>query len=189
MIILIRHALPDIDYSRCCVEIAEARLKEYNSTEKLRLNQIVPLKNELSSVVPDQEKAIIYASNLPRAITTARYLFDPSIFDININPIFSEFELAIMKVPFVRFSLKNWFFISRIAWCLGFHQNCSSFKKEVMRAKKAMDLLKASSDEGKTIVLVGHGFMNRCIKIYLKKEGWVVPQDKRYGDLDILLPG
>lgn len=169
MIILIRHATPIIDYDVCRYKIAHDRMNSYNSTEEIKYDEIDPLLNEIRALVPVNNNVVVFTSVLPRAMNTAHYIFDSSGVSIISNPIFSEFDLDILKIPIIRLATKSWLFISRVAWFFGMKRRSSSFGDEKKRAKIASKILREHHKEYTTVVLVGHAFMNKFIGRQLKK--------------------
>jgi len=185
MIILIRHATPIIDYDACHYKIAHDRMNSYNSTEKIKYNEIDPLLDEIRALVPENNNIVVFSSTLPRALNTAHYIFNSSGINIISNPVFSEFDLDILKIPIIHLSTKNWFFISRVAWFFGIKGTSSSFGDEKKRAKIASNILKKHHKENTTVVLVGHAFMNKFIGRQLKKNGSYLTNKKQNGSFEI----
>lgn len=184
MIILIRHASPLIDNNMCSNRVAQERMNQYNRTEQLKYEEIDPLLAELHTLILKKHQTLVYTSVLPRSINTAHYIFDPLEININCDPLFSEFDLNIIKFPF-RLSTKKWFFISRIAWALGIKGNASSFFQEKTRSKMASKMLEKSHDPNTAVVLVSHAFMNRYIKKELEKNNWMLTTRKKNGCFEI----
>lgn len=179
MIILIRHAAPLVDDNACCNLIAQNRMKQYNATEQLKYHEIDPLLTQLHSLIGNHQNTLVYTSDLPRSINTAHYIFDSLNIKISSNPLFSEFDLNILKIPLIKLSTKKWFFISRIAWALGIKNQARSFKEEKSRAKNASTILEKNHALNTTIVLVGHAFMNRYIKKALEEKNWTLKTHKK----------
>lgn len=184
MIILIRHASPLVDDNPCNNRVAQERMNQYNSTEQLKYEEIDPLLMELHSFILKKHQTLVYTSVLPRSINTAHYIFDPLEININCDPLFSEFDLNIVKLPF-RLPTKTWFFISRIAWALGAKGNASSFQEEKIRSKMASKMLEKKHNPNTAVVLVGHAFMNRYIKKELQKNNWILTTRKKNGCFEI----
>ena len=117
---------------------------------------------------------------MPRSINTALYLLKQLSLDLNRNPIFSEFDLDIVSLPII-LSVKQWFFISRIAWMFGVRGNTASFFEERNRS----NLLEMSHSKETNVILVGHGFINRYIKRNLEKRDWVLVNRKKSGCFEV----
>jgi broad specificity phosphatase PhoE len=171
MIILMRHAIPDIDYSCCNAMTLIERLNAYHSTYQLHLQQLDEVKKDLHQVLADR-KIKIHTSSLPRSYATAQFLFDKNQAQFQVNSIFSEFDLPLFAVPLLKLPVKVWVFLFRILWFLGFHRESAPFDDEKQRAKAATGLLLNEHQDDTVSILIGHGWMNRYIKSYLKNTGW-----------------
>lgn len=185
MIILIRHATPIIDYDACRYKSACDRMNAYNSTQEVKYDEIDPLLNEIRALVHTNNHVVVFTSILPRAINTAQYIFDSSAVSTISHPIFSEFDLDILKIPIIQLSTKGWFFISRVAWLLGMKGRSSSFSDERKRAKAASKILREHHKKNTTVILVGHAFMNKFIGRQLKKKGFYLTNKKQNGSFEI----
>ena len=179
MIILFRHAKPVIDYSSCNYGDAIDKLNDYNSTFNLKCDELDSLSDELKAIILQNNPVIVYTSALPRSIKTADYIFNPLGVSINNSSIFSEFDLDIFKIPKVKLTVQAWFCISRIAWLFGIKKHAKSLLHEIKRAKIAAKILEKHHHESTTVILVGHGLMNRFIARYFKKSGLYVTKRKQ----------
>ena len=181
MIILFRHAKPIIDYGSCDHRCAIERLNDYNSTCDLGLSNMGTLSDEFKALVMRNNPVVVYSSSLPRAIVTADYIFNPLGLKTNSNPVFSEFDLNIINIPKVKLPVQCWFFISRITWFLGNRNKAKSVLHEIRRSKVAAKILEKYHLENMTVILVGHGLMNRFIARYLQKRGLQVSKRTQDG--------
>lgn len=179
MIILFRHAKPIIDYGSCNHGQSIDRLNDYNSTINLKFDDLDVLSDELKAIVLQNNSVIVYSSELPRSIATADYIFNPLGVTINKNGIFSEFNLNIFKIPKVKLTVQAWFFISRITWFFGIRNNAKTFLQEINRSKMAAKILEKHHHANTTVILVGHGLMNRFIARFLQKSGLKVTKRKQ----------
>ena len=179
MIILFRHAKPIIDYSSCNYDGAINRLNDYNSTLELKFDDLGSLSDDLKAIALQNNPVIVYSSELPRAVATADYIFNPLGIAVNIHSIFSEFDLNIFKISKMKLTVRAWFFISRIAWFLGIKNKAKSFPHEIHRSKMAAVILQKHYDENTTVILVGHGLMNRFIARHLQKMGLKITSHKQ----------
>jgi hypothetical protein len=70
MILLIRHCKPKIDYSKCSYKEVINRVKEYNTTESIDTDEILPLVNQIQLFLQELflqgKNSIIFSSNMPR---------------------------------------------------------------------------------------------------------------------------
>ena len=69
-ILLIRHCMPQIDYSKCGYIEAIHRMHEYNTTQKIAIEEILPLKNYVQEILATQNLSV-FASAMLRALITA----------------------------------------------------------------------------------------------------------------------
>jgi len=114
----------------------------------------------------------IYSSPLPRAYDTAQKIFGDSEIIIK-NSMFIEFQREIIPLPLIRLPIKGWTTLSRFFWVLGLHSSeVPSFKSERLRAKYDAQFLEMAAGDNKKVILVGHGFLNKYIVKYLKKNDW-----------------
>ncbi|MCK5704149.1 MAG: histidine phosphatase family protein [Cyclobacteriaceae bacterium] len=129
---------------------------------------------------------IVYTSKLPRAINTAEKTFNQSM-PLESHALFNEFERKIIQFPNIKLPRQFWSVTTRIVWMMGFNKKgIESFSQAKDRSRRAAFFLndKAENDaslpclagrraarQGK-VILFSHGFMNKYIKRYLKKEGY-----------------
>lgn len=67
MIILFRHAKPVIDYASCNYIKAIDKLSDYNSTFNLKCDELDSLRDELKTIVLQNNPVIVFSSSLPRS--------------------------------------------------------------------------------------------------------------------------
>ena len=126
-IVLIRHATPLVDGSKCDSTVAQNRLINYNQTEHLALGELNSFKQ--SSAYQDIlliEK--VFVSPLIRAQKTAEALF-PNNKRITLEDL-REFDLKIINIPKIKLTLNLWFILSRILWLLGLNKTQNSIHQE-----------------------------------------------------------
>lgn len=126
-IVLIRHATPLVDSSKCDSTVAQNRLINYNQTEHLVLGELNSFKQ--SSAYQDIlliEK--VFVSPLIRAQKTAEALF-PNNKRITLEDL-KEFDLKIINIPKIKLTLNLWFILSRILWLLGLNKTQNSIHQE-----------------------------------------------------------
>ena len=180
MILLIRHCKPKIDYSKCNYKEVLARVDEYNTTEDIDINEILPLENQVKSFLQDNN-SIVFSSNMSRAVITAKTLFRNRN-DIIFDSKFIEFDLNIIPLPLLRLKFGSWVTISRILWFLRLLKSDRPIKKELKRAKECAELIYKKAKEGCPIILVAHGMLNifiekhltasGCLRVYKTKNGF-----------------
>lgn len=112
---------------------------------------------------------VIASSNAPRALTSVQAL---GLKPVRVDAIFCEAQLPFGHWKRPRLSPFTWAFILRILWLCGYSGDVEPANTARMRARKAAELLQSLSSEG-SVLLLGHGFMNKMIAKQLMKDGWV----------------
>ncbi len=164
-IILLRHAKVDIkNYKNISANQFEKWIIEYNNSD---IKSESSSKNEIRNLL--NETDILICSNLKRSIQSIE-VFDKIPFET--NDIFNEAELPHSNWNLLKLNPKVWLIFFRILWFFGYSQNCESYKEAKERAKKATEKLIKLSQQNKTIILVGHGIMNKLIQKELLLQKW-----------------
>jgi broad specificity phosphatase PhoE len=115
---------------------------------------------------------LIYTSRLPRAINTAEKTIEGELPIMQLD-LFNEFERKIIKFPNIKLPMKFWSVSTRMVWIIGFnHQGIESFREAKERAQSAASYLIKKAERDSKTVLFAHGFLNKYIKKYLKKNGY-----------------
>jgi len=111
---------------------------------------------------------VIATSPLPRARSSLLRL---GLQAQEVDALFSE--VAIPTLPFDRLHLPLtvWLALLRLLWLCGYAGHVESVQHARARARQAADKLVALSQHG-TVLLVGHGIMNKLIARELRKRGW-----------------
>jgi broad specificity phosphatase PhoE len=170
-IFLIRHCKPNIDYSSCDYQEAACREGEYNRTENIKTEEILPLADRVEPILNNKD-SIIFASTRPRATITAKKLFASRREEIIFDDKFIEFDLKILPLPWVKMSFNAWATISRILWFLRLLPSERSVSYELTRAKECAEILYDKAKSGAPVVLVAHGILNKSIEKHLKPKGY-----------------
>jgi len=164
-IILLRHGEVDIkDYKNISANQFEKWIIEYNNSD---IKSEFSSKDEIKNLL--NETDILICSNLKRSIKSIE-IFNKIPFET--NNIFNEAQLPFSNWNLLKLNPKVWLTFFRILWLLGYSQNCESFKKTKQRAKKATKKLIELSNQNKTVILVGHGIMNKLIQKELILQKW-----------------
>ncbi len=164
-IILLRHGEVDInDYKNISANQFGKWIIEYNNSD---IKSEFSSKNEIKNLL--NETDILICSNLKRSIKSIE-IFNKIPFET--NDIFNEAQLPFSNWNLLKLNPKIWLIFFRILWLLGYSQNCESFKKTKQRAEKATKKLIELSNQNKTVILVGHGIMNRLIQKELILQKW-----------------
>ncbi len=96
---------------------------------------------------------------------------------------FCEAELPVVNVPLLKISPQTWSIIFRVFWFFGLSKNVESKKEIERRVKTASKTLENLAKEHESVLLVGHGIMNRLIGKELVQRGWdgaEAPDGKKY---------
>ena len=124
--------------------------------------------------VPDEARAlacgasVIVSSDAARALSSLRALgLEPAFTDT----MFREAHLPSGRWPMPLLPAHAWAACFRIRWLLGFHGGGESFIMARERAALAAARLAALA-EGGSVLLMGHGLMNRLIGQRLLASGW-----------------
>ena len=164
-IILLRHGEVDVkDYKNISANQFDKWIIEYNNSD---IKSKFSSKNEIKNLF--NETDILICSNLKRSIQSIE-IFDKIPFET--NDIFNEAQLPFSNWKLLKLSPKIWLVIFRLLWLFGYSRNSESFKETKQRAKNATEKLIELSTLNKTIILVGHGVMNKLIQKELISKRW-----------------
>jgi len=164
-IILLRHGEVNIkDYKNISVNQFGKWIIEYNNSD---IKSEFSSKDEIKDLLNSTD--ILICSNLKRSIQSIE-IFDKIPFET--NAIFNEAELPFSNWNLLKLNPNVWLIFFRILWLFSYSQNCESFKKTKQRAKKATEKLIELSNQDKTVILVGHGIMNKLIRKELILQKW-----------------
>lgn len=163
-IILMRHGKPLLPQARWITAAEMARWVEQYNLAVVAADS-VPASN-LSLV---NAATTIVTSTTPRAVSSAQALgCDTAVAD----PLFCEAQLPFAAWRFLRLPAVVWVAFFRLLWLGGFSRNADSIQTTKIRAKAAAQTLIALAEQG-SVLLVGHGIMNRLIARELVAAGWV----------------
>ena len=164
-IILLRHGEVDIkDYQNISAHQFGKWINEYNYSD---IKSDFSSKDEIKNLL--NETDILICSNLKRSIQSIE-IFDKIPFET--NDVFNEAELPFSNWSLIKLNPKVWLIFFRILWLFGYSQNCESYKETKQRAKKATEELIELSKKNKTVILAGHGIMNKLIQKELILQKW-----------------
>lgn len=161
VIILVRHATPNVDYSWCSYKKARELIKEYDTTDNIAIEEVhrylgSGYYNRLIGLRIDK----IICSPLPRAQITCQTLFGSKEYVVNDN--FKEAENDIGFLPFIRLKLRHWFLINRIKWWLGLSSKKIETKDELFHriCRAFLDIQKVKGN----VAVVAHGVFLTYLK-------------------------
>ena len=181
-ILLIRHCKPEIDYSKCNYVEATKRIYEYNTTQEIAIEEILPLKSHIQEFL-ETKNLSVFTSSMPRALITAQALFNK--YDIIGEDRFVEFDLHFVQIPFIKLKFGTWALISRILWFCRILKTTRPIRAELNRANDAGDFLYEESKKS-NIALVSHGMLNMFIEKRLKKLGYTRASKEKNGFFSIV---
>ncbi len=174
-IILMRHGKPDFDFSRRVKATDFAHIiYEYDTAG------IVDQPPTQAMELAQQCNAVV-VSDLIRSGLSAHALKLENI--VLTSDLFKEASLPYPSKGNLKFSISIWAVLLRVAWRLGYSQNGESFKAASNRAKEAAGVLMQLAEEHGSVLLVGHGVMNRLLAKALRKHSWqteISPSSKHW---------
>jgi broad specificity phosphatase PhoE len=165
---LIRHGKSKgAENNRITCSEFKAWVEKYDSNGVLEENSY-----PLETLKKIETANMVITSDLKRSVESAK-LLAPKIKTIS-DPLFREVELPIPLTIYwdIKLNPNIWAVILRCLWFCGYSRECESFSNAKERAKKSSELIVEYAQEHTSVVLVGHGFLNRMIAKELQKKGW-----------------
>ena len=170
-IVLMRHGRPDVP------ELGNLRMSEfhqwialYNSaglrSDHMPSKAAIEIANNCDAVV---------CSDLPRSVESTRAL---GVKEVDcIDAMFREMGLPYSSFPSPKLPPMAWVALFRVFFFLGYSSNGESFDEAKLRALHgSINLKKIAADRG-SVLLVGHGFINRFIAKEFLSSGWQGPSN------------
>lgn len=165
-IILLRHGEVDIQNNQnISANQFEKWIIKYNNSN---IKPEFESKNEIKNLFDQTD--ILISSNLKRSVQSIE-IFDKTPFET--SSIFNEAQLPFSNWKVLKLHPQIWLVTFRLLWLLGYSKNSESFKEAKKRAKNATKKLIELSNQNKTILLVGHGIMNKLIQKELIALNWI----------------
>ncbi len=122
---------------------------------------------------------LIFASTRRRALETAEAVAGGKPF--GRDPVFVEAPLPPPPLPgSIKFSPKTWGVISRGVWWFGCSAGGETRRQAQQRARLAAGKLVDGAQNGRHVLIVGHGFFNRMVGHELQKLGWRSVHDRGF---------
>ena len=175
-IVLLRHGKPEVDLHALLKESfspadLEGLLQAYNLAGLDEDDEIPTAAKELV-----RNGSIIFHSDLARSEGSAEAL---AIRDVNVYPdlVFREPDLPFVNWKQPKLWLFIWFLLFRFLWIFGYSNNAESISMAKERASRGAEKLKEYAKKYDTVILVGHGFINRFIAKELLATGWTGPKN------------
>jgi broad specificity phosphatase PhoE len=120
----------------------------------------------------------VVCSDLPRSIESATAL---GVLNIDlVDSIFREADMPYANWRYPKLTVFTWGIIFRVLWYLGYSHRAEPITSVKQRADTAAVKLKKIADEHGSVMLIGHGIINRFLARRLRKKGWSGPNNPGY---------
>jgi broad specificity phosphatase PhoE len=169
-ITIMRHGRPEIDLE----ELKQLKIAPNRLGEIVCAYESVGLRS--SSRPPDDSIKtakrcnLSISSDLPRALASIKSL---GLESKNLpDACFRESPIPYPKWKRPSLSFLYWAIALRVAWLLGFSKNGESIQAAKKRAQIGALKLHNFAHAHQSVLLLGHGIMNRLVTKELKKSGW-----------------
>jgi len=177
-IILLRHAKVKIDIS----SIYSNQMKEFIEAYNQAPVEFDDVSDALKSIINSVD--IILSSELSRTKETLKYLGKEAQ---HSDTIFNEAELPYANGKVVKLPATAWAVLFRVMWIFGYSKQSESYKEAKVRAKLSADKLIAYAKADKSVLLVGHGVMNKLISKELMHSGVTLLEKTGNGNLGYIV--
>jgi len=168
-IVIMRHGQPTTDLNA----LKRKRLAPYDIGKIVKAYELVSLNIEKTPNIEAKEIAsqcnVALSSDLPRAIESLNTLSQAANAK---DKIFRESTLPYICWHQPKLSFFTWAIIFRVLWLFGFAKNGESIKAAKQRAKVGAQKLHDLALEHDSVLLLGHGIINRLLAKELKSNGW-----------------
>lgn len=169
-IILMRHGQPEVDLEALKNnKISSNHLGELVGAYEKSALAFHSMPPEASIEIADSCD-MLFSSDLSRSIESAQKLIKSQ--QHVVDKCFKESSLPYLKLHHPKFSLFAWAMIYRVLWFLGFSKNGEPIKQARVRAKLGANKLVQMTQAHQSVLLLGHGIMNRLIAKELESAGW-----------------
>ena len=168
-IILMRHGKPN---HQAAGRVSLQALAEW--CEAYDLSQVSDGPPPRSLAIARQA-VVVVCSPLPRAQSSLSQL---GLQPHEVDALFSEVAVPLLRSGAVQLPTLCWLALLRLLWLCGYAGQSESLKHARHRASTAAEKLIEHSRRG-TVLLLGHGIMNKMIARELRKRGW----QEEYSDI------
>lgn len=174
-IILLRHGKPKIDLhsmlkNRCASADLENLINSYDlaglSVDEKITDEVIEMATTCN---------IVIHSDLQRSIDSAKALGLHEVHHYS-DALFREPTPPFAHWKYPKLTLLSWFILFRALWYLGYSNNGESISSARKRATQGAEKLKILAKKHDSVILVGHGFINRFIAKALLSSGWKGPK-------------
>lgn len=115
-----------------------------------------------------RQATVVVCSPLPRARSSLRQL---GLQPHEVDALFSEVAVPLLPGSQLQLPTLIWLALLRLLWLCGYAGQTESLQHARHRASLAADRLIEHARHG-TVLLLGHGIMNKMIARELRKRGW-----------------
>ena len=171
-IVLLRHGEPD--FVAHWLEPKNGARRALDLYAESRVTIKPPVEIQELNTLPD----ICITSKLARAVDSARLL---GVQDPIESELFNESELPHPNRLYIPLPWKLFLLIYRLLWLVGFRQNCAGKSRDRQRAREGSRFLSRLAGEHDSVLLLGHGIMNRLLCSELQKIGWSIDAENGSG--------
>ena len=112
----------------------------------------------------------IVCSHLTRSIHSAKMIGHPSPY--LVDAIFRKVELPKIHIPVLRLTPQAWNTVFRLFWFAGVSTKAEFVEAFKQRSSMAADKLIQLAKNHDSILLIGHGIINRFLAKELISKGW-----------------
>lgn len=165
-IILIRHGKPTAAVNPKLTAVGFTKwVKNYNQAYVAEHSR--PPVNLKAQII----QHYLVSSDLKRAIQSAE-ICTGQIPQLQLK-LLREMDIPRYKLPFF-LKAYTWLILNRFLWMLGLNGKMESFEDAKERVEEVTEQLIDIAFRHDKIVVFGHGYTNRYIRIALQKRGWVI---------------
>jgi broad specificity phosphatase PhoE len=115
----------------------------------------------------------IATSTLKRSRESAQLLVPGR--SVTGDPLFVEAEIPSRFSVRLSLAPRSWSVLARAGWFCGWSDGVESWREARGRARRAAERLGELARQRGSVMLVGHGMMNRLISQVLRRQGWRGP--------------
>ena len=174
-IVLLRHGKPKLrKWGITSSRGFSAWIEEYDAANVC--NESLP--SQATKTIADSCNSVL-CSDLPRSIHSAK-LIRPDV-KVSVSELFRELDLPHGRGNIVKLKPSVWAVFFRILWFAGYSHNAASITKGRSRVKEAARELINEAESKQSVLLVGHGILNRMIAKELIHSGWNGPSTPKGG--------
>ena len=173
-ITLMRHGKPAFELAGC---VRGRGLGKIVASYDLAGVAGVPPRETLAAV---QGQHWVVCSHLPRSVESAKRL---GFKEIHVtDALFRETAIPHPRRGAIPLPVSVWIVLLRFLWIFGFSRNGESLACARKRARQAAKRLIGLAEAHRSVLLVGHGFINWFIAKELRSCGWLGPEkpDRKY---------